>query len=35
MGAKEGAEFGMAQKDQPDMLGLINDFKWLENKFSS
>jgi hypothetical protein len=35
MGAKEGAEFGKAYKDQPDMLGLINDFKWLEKKFSS
>jgi len=35
MGAKEGAEFGKTHKDQPDMLGLINDFKWLENRFSS
>jgi hypothetical protein len=35
MGAKEGAEFGRAQKDQPDMLGLINDFSWLEKRFSS
>lgn len=34
MGAKEGAEFGTAQKDQPDMLGLINDFSWLEKRFA-
>ena len=35
MGANEGTEFGRAHKDQPDMLGLINDFSWLEKKFSS
>lgn len=35
MGAKEGNEFGRANKDKPEMLGLINDFKWLELKFSS
>jgi len=35
MGANEGREFGLANKDQPDMLGLINDFKWLETRFGS
>jgi hypothetical protein len=35
MGAKEGNEFGRANKDKPEMLGLINDFKWLEQRFSS
>lgn len=35
MGAKEGAEFGRAHKNQPDMIGLINDFSWLEKKFNS
>jgi hypothetical protein len=35
MGANEGCAFGKAHKDQPDMLGLINDFDWLAKKFSS
>ena len=35
MGAKEGAEFGKAHKDHPEMLKLINDFGWLEQRFSS
>jgi hypothetical protein len=35
MGAIEGCAFGKAHKDQPDMLGLINDFDWLAKKFSS
>jgi len=35
MGANEGRAFGVAHKDQPDMLGLINDFSWLEKKFNS
>jgi hypothetical protein len=34
-GAIAGAKFGRAHKDQPDMLGLINDYNWLELKFSS
>lgn len=34
MGANEGAEFGRQYADQPDMLGLINDFDWLEKRFS-
>jgi len=34
-GAKAGAEFGYAHKNQPDILGLINDYKWLEKKFNS
>lgn len=33
MGANEGREFGIAHKDQPDVLGLINDYHWLEQKF--
>jgi hypothetical protein len=33
MGANEGRAFGIAHKDQPDVLGLINDYKWLEQKF--
>jgi len=35
MGANEGMEFGKKNIDQPDMLKLINDFNWLENKFNS
>ena len=35
MGANEGMAFGKAHKDQPDLLGLINDYLWLEKKFSS
>jgi hypothetical protein len=35
MGATEGAEFGKAHKDQPELLGLINDFSWLEKRFNS
>lgn len=35
MGANEGMAFGLAHKDQPDMLGLINDYTWLEKRFSS
>lgn len=35
MGAIEGRKFGYLHKDQPDMLGLINDYKWLENYFVS
>lgn len=33
MGAKEGREFGLMYADKPD-LRLINDFAWLEKKFS-
>ena len=35
MGAIDGCAFGKAHKNQPDMLGLINDFDWLAKKFSS
>jgi hypothetical protein len=35
MGANEGREYGDSHKDQPDLLGLINDFSWLEAKFNS
>lgn len=35
MGAREGAEYGAAHKDQPELLGLINDFRWLEKRFSA
>jgi hypothetical protein len=34
-GAIEGAEFGKTYANQPKMLGLINNFRWLEEKFSS
>lgn len=32
-GARAGTAFGTAHKDQPDMLGLINNYAWLESKF--
>lgn len=35
MGANEGAEYGRTHKDQPDKLGLINDFEWLARRFDS
>ena len=35
MGAIDGAEFGKAHKDQPEKLRLINDFEWLEKRFSA
>ena len=35
MGAKEGYEFGSRYKNEPDMLRLINDFEWLERRFTS
>jgi hypothetical protein len=35
MGAIEGAEFGKLYINQSEMLGLINDFDWLEQRFSS
>jgi hypothetical protein len=35
MGANAGRAFGLAHKDQPDMLGLINDYSWLEKQFLS
>jgi len=34
MGAREGKDFGLKFADQPEMLGLINNFEWLEKKFS-
>lgn len=34
-GATEGKEYGLANADKPELLGLINDFHWLEQKFSS
>ena len=34
MGAKDGRDFGIAHNDQPDMLGLINDYFWLQKRFS-
>jgi len=32
-GAIEGREFGSANKNKPDVLALINDFQWLEERF--
>lgn len=34
-GANEGRLFGISQMNQPEKLGLINDFTWLEQRFSS
>lgn len=34
-GALAGKEFGAANRDKPDMLGLINNFQWLETIFNS
>lgn len=34
LGAKEGAEFGKMNINQPEQLRLINDFEWLEKRFS-
>lgn len=35
MGAKDGRDFGMTNKHQPETLKLINDFDWLAERFSS
>jgi hypothetical protein len=35
MGANEGMDFGKTYQNQPEMLRLINDFEWLEGRFSS
>lgn len=32
-GAKAGTAFGTLHKDQPDLLGLINNYAWLESRF--
>jgi hypothetical protein len=34
-GANEGMTFGLDNTNQPEMLGLINDFVWLEKRFSN
>jgi hypothetical protein len=34
-GAVEGRRFGYLNKDQPELLRLINDFSWLEKQFSA
>lgn len=34
LGANEGKTFGELYKNNPEMLKQINDFKWLEQKFS-
>ncbi len=34
-GANEGKAYGTAHKDQPELLGLINDYSWLEQRFSN
>lgn len=34
-GSIAGAAFGAAHANQPDIVGLINDFKWLESQFNS
>lgn len=35
MGANEGRQFGLKNINQPEILGLINNFTWLEERFSS
>lgn len=35
MGANEGREYGMECINHSEMLGMINDYKWLEERFSS
>lgn len=35
MGANDGAAFGRENANKPDQLKLINDFKWLEDRFNS
>ena len=35
MGANDGANFGKQNANRPDQLKLINDFKWLEDRFNS
>lgn len=35
MGANEGKQFGIDNENTPELLGRINDFNWLEKKFSS
>lgn len=35
MGANEGREFGVKYANHPDMLRMINDYSWLEERFSS
>lgn len=34
-GANEGRQYGISHKNQPELLGLINNFAWLEERFSS
>ncbi len=34
-GAIEGKEYGLANADKSELLGLINDFSWLEKRFSA
>ena len=33
IGANDGKQFGMTHKNQPELLGLINDYNWLEDRF--
>jgi len=35
MGANEGRDFGTKNANHPDMLRMINDYTWLEDRFSS
>ena len=32
-GAKDGKEWGLKYRDNPEMLDKVNDFEWLENEF--
>ncbi len=33
-GAKQGKQFGLENRDNPDVLSKINDFDWLKERFS-
>lgn len=35
MGANEGREFGMKNINHPEQIRMINDYKWLEERFTS
>ena len=34
-GANDGAAYGKAHKNQPELIGLINDYDWLKQRFNS
>jgi len=34
MGAQQGRDFGTVYKNNPKVLGYINDFDWLKEQFN-